>query len=95
MISANAEIPCNYANFIPITRQPNQSQIEHFYAANIVRMFWYRNYDNTGLYGYPRVNVANEKEDPASLLNAIKQFIRFRKACPEQQSPVYAAGVWL
>jgi maltose alpha-D-glucosyltransferase/alpha-amylase len=38
---------------------------------------------DTGLYGFPRVNVENEKSDPSSLLNAIKQVIRFRKACPE------------
>lgn len=38
---------------------------------------------DTGLYGYPRVNVENEKKDPASLLNAVKEFIRLRKACPE------------
>lgn len=34
-------------------------------------------------YGYMRVNVANQRRDPDSLLNWIERMIRARKECPE------------
>src|SRR3712207_6749471 len=36
-----------------------------------------------GPFGYPRVNVADQKRDPASLLNWMERMIRARKECPE------------
>jgi maltose alpha-D-glucosyltransferase/alpha-amylase len=36
-----------------------------------------------GPFGTRRVNVADQRRDPASLLNAIERLIRMRKECPE------------
>jgi maltose alpha-D-glucosyltransferase / alpha-amylase len=36
-----------------------------------------------GPFGYPRVNVADQRLDPASPLNVNERFIRTRKECPE------------
>jgi maltose alpha-D-glucosyltransferase/alpha-amylase len=35
------------------------------------------------VYGYQRVNVADERRDPGSLLNWTERIIRMRKECPE------------
>src|SRR5262249_4473342 len=35
------------------------------------------------VYGYERVNVADQRRDPASLLNWMERVIRTRKECPE------------
>ncbi|MFL5350425.1 MAG: alpha-amylase family protein [Hyalangium sp.] len=36
-----------------------------------------------GFFGYPRVNVADQRTDPNSLLNWTERLIRARKECPE------------
>jgi maltose alpha-D-glucosyltransferase / alpha-amylase len=36
-----------------------------------------------GIYGYPRVNVADQQREPGSLLNWFRGMIRLRKQCPE------------
>nr|WP_153869316.1 MULTISPECIES: alpha-amylase family protein [Myxococcaceae] len=36
-----------------------------------------------GPFGYPRVNAAEQKRDPSSLLNWMERIIRARKECPE------------
>jgi maltose alpha-D-glucosyltransferase/alpha-amylase len=36
-----------------------------------------------GPFGYPRVNVAEQRRDPNSLLNITERLIRMRKECPE------------
>jgi maltose alpha-D-glucosyltransferase / alpha-amylase len=36
-----------------------------------------------GLFGYPRVNVADQRREPHSLLNWTERIIRARKECPE------------
>ena len=36
-----------------------------------------------GLFGYHRVNVAEQRREPGSLLNCTERFIRMRKECPE------------
>jgi maltose alpha-D-glucosyltransferase / alpha-amylase len=36
-----------------------------------------------GPYGFPRVNAADQRRDPASLLNWTERMIRMRKECPE------------
>jgi maltose alpha-D-glucosyltransferase/alpha-amylase len=36
-----------------------------------------------GPFGYPRVNVADQRRDPDSLLNWFERVIRMRKECPE------------
>lgn len=36
-----------------------------------------------GPFGYHRVNVAEQRRDPASLLNTTERLIRMRKECPE------------
>ena len=38
---------------------------------------------NDKVYGYERVNVADERRDPDSLLNWTERMIRTRKECPE------------
>ncbi len=35
------------------------------------------------VYGFPRVNVAEQRRDPASLLNWTERIVRARKECPE------------
>ena len=37
------------------------------------------------VYGYEKVNVADQRRDPASLLNWTERRIRMRKECPEIQ----------
>jgi maltose alpha-D-glucosyltransferase/alpha-amylase len=36
-----------------------------------------------GVYGYKKVNVADQRRDPQSLLNWTERMIRVRKECPE------------
>jgi maltose alpha-D-glucosyltransferase/alpha-amylase len=36
-----------------------------------------------GVFGYPRINVADQQRDPGSLLNWFRAMIRLRKECPE------------
>ena len=36
-----------------------------------------------GPFGYGRVNVADQRRDPSSLLNVTERLIRLRKECPE------------
>jgi maltose alpha-D-glucosyltransferase/alpha-amylase len=36
-----------------------------------------------GPWGYPRVNVAEQRRDPGSLLNITERLVRMRKECPE------------
>lgn len=36
-----------------------------------------------GPFGYPRVNVAEQRRDPGALLNITERLIRMRKECPE------------
>jgi maltose alpha-D-glucosyltransferase/alpha-amylase len=36
-----------------------------------------------GPFGYTQINVADQRRDPASLLNLNERFIRMRKECPE------------
>jgi maltose alpha-D-glucosyltransferase/alpha-amylase len=43
----------------------------------------YRALISLGEYGYPKINVAKEEKDPASILNTIKHFIAVRKTSPE------------
>ena len=38
---------------------------------------------NDPIYGYARVNVADQRRDPSSLLNWMERVIRTRKECPE------------
>lgn len=38
---------------------------------------------SSGPFGYERVNVADQRRDPESLLNATERLIRMRKECPE------------
>jgi maltose alpha-D-glucosyltransferase/alpha-amylase len=38
---------------------------------------------NDAVYGYERVNVADQRRDPDSLLNWTERIIRMRKECPE------------
>jgi len=37
----------------------------------------------TGAYGYPHVNAANQRRDPNSMLNWMERIIRMRKEMPE------------
>ena len=36
-----------------------------------------------GPFGYPRVNVADQRRDPSSMLNWTERVVRMRKQCPE------------
>jgi hypothetical protein len=36
-----------------------------------------------GPFGYHRVNVAEQRRDPGSLVNCTERLIRLRKECPE------------
>ena len=38
---------------------------------------------NDKVYGYRKVNVADQRRDPQSLLNWTERMIRARKECPE------------
>jgi maltose alpha-D-glucosyltransferase/alpha-amylase len=38
---------------------------------------------NDPVFGYKRVNVADQRHDPQSLLNRTERMIRMRKECPE------------
>ena len=38
---------------------------------------------SNGPFGYRQINVADQRRDPASLLNLNERFIRMRKECPE------------
>jgi maltose alpha-D-glucosyltransferase / alpha-amylase len=48
---------------------------------------WYKNaifyVVREGPFGYHRVNVAEQRRDPSSLLNCTERLIRMRKECPE------------
>jgi maltose alpha-D-glucosyltransferase / alpha-amylase len=48
---------------------------------------WYKNaifyVVREGPFGYHRVNVAEQRRDPGSLLNCTERLIRMRKECPE------------